>query len=1460
MKHIAIRNGFKWLLLTLVLMAGFAFANVHAKEGDACTTNADCDVEVGEVCQDAKCAMPALGTGGAGLSIEAAKGEATISKDIVQGRTLGAVITDMVNYFIGFLGFLAVIVFVYAGILFILNLGNEEMVTKAKKMMMFAALGLIIVTLSYSAVRFITSAAQRGCTQDSDCTSGRCVSNVCTPITVGATCATDAASAANAICPTGYECKLNGNTNKWECTVAIGEQAARKLCEGSNACPQGFYCAVEKKECVQGKDLTCAADRPCPSPKQCDDFGLCRNPNAGADTVCTDNTDCYTGYVCNVDKKKCEYQGTGGIGGVTGGPSQGAANESVDAMEQTIQDLLSEIAGLQGQISQLSDAMRGQLTDILGQGTLGDKLAGINDLLDKTEDPEAARVLERIAAMLEKLQDLRQTFDRMKEDMPESEDTIKTWDEASELLNALIDEPLSTVKAQRFDAKYKKLKELIRKFPVVQAVIHAEPGEGNVPFTVTFDGLDSVDPTGGTISQYKWSYLDNKGNQVSLGGDPVLVHEFTEPNTYSVKLQASTSQKDKAGYKTAMDGVSVVRIKANPPASKVAFRINGVEASDVYHATEKEGKAGMAFDPSSTVPALGRVIQKYEWLYGDTATEQRSVPTTVVHTYEKPGEYYVTLKVTDNHDVADKKTVKLYVKSVAADIRVTPKDGNVNTEFHFQGVDSRSDDGTIKNYQWSIEDMEGNAVASSEEQDFYHKFTKPGDYKIILLVTDTPGSKDKHLVVLQVHSRPPVASFTYTIPKANHPNTVEFNGVNSYDPDEGDRIKYSWDFDGDGNFDVVNTADIRTAYTYKKTGEYKAVLQVTDSFGQTNQISKAVTINSVLSGDITLDKSAGQVGEKLTFKASSPNAIAYLWEFGDGETSSTEEKSVTYEYKKKGKYKVKLNFFDKEDNTNADTAYVLVGDRDAPIAVAKTLIDNREPAFIEDLCGQGKNGIVVTRADNILFSAKDSINRDGSTRMLSYDWRFSDGNTNSRKEFNHKFDEVNRSGECFSVNLAVRDQVSGKVSDEDILYFNVINQLPTVTDFVLTSVEQGKELVTPTKVRLKVVNPKDADGQVKKYKWWYYREGNEDKKLGVHTTGSPETEMIITAEGEPDTVNKYFFIVEITDNDNGVYDSTERFGELSYLDVKNGPNLSPVTEFNMDKTTISVGDSITFVSTSYDPQGDTLPNDAFKWDFDGDGEFDDVTSGPQVSRQYNTPGEYNPRLKVVYRGLSSSATKKIFVEPTNALPQAAFTYKISGDTVSFDGSNSRYDPSLADKTLRFEWDFDVETDANGNGIKDDDVESTEVNPTHTYPAAGIYRVRLKIKDSLGMEGVVVREVNLAIDQAQREKNAKSSIVVSSPAQPLTSLNIMITPVEVMKNGTADIEASVLNADNSPYYGQVFFEVVEGSGDFSPNPVDAKESKAATVFSPIDSGTIRIKVRATNTYYGEITEDITIKVK
>lgn len=70
---------------------------------------------------------------------------------------LGVLLTRVINYFLGLVGLLAVLMLVIGGIRYITSGGNEQTIEKAKQTILYAIIGIIIVLLSYAIVFTITS-------------------------------------------------------------------------------------------------------------------------------------------------------------------------------------------------------------------------------------------------------------------------------------------------------------------------------------------------------------------------------------------------------------------------------------------------------------------------------------------------------------------------------------------------------------------------------------------------------------------------------------------------------------------------------------------------------------------------------------------------------------------------------------------------------------------------------------------------------------------------------------------------------------------------------------------------------------------------------------------------------------------------------------------------------------------------------------------------------------------------------------------------------------------------------------------------------------------------------------------------------------------------------------------------------------------------------------------------------
>jgi acid phosphatase type 7 len=82
------------------------------------------------------------------------------------------------------------------------------------------------------------------------------------------------------------------------------------------------------------------------------------------------------------------------------------------------------------------------------------------------------------------------------------------------------------------------------------------------------------------------------------------------------------------------------------------------------------------------------------------------------------------------------------------------------------------------------------------------------------------------------------------------PLTVQFSSAGSDDPDEGDSIRFEWDFQNDG---TVDSTAASPSFTYTSAGTFTAKLTVTNAFGSTSTTR-----------NITVDPPGGG-GSSLTF-------------------------------------------------------------------------------------------------------------------------------------------------------------------------------------------------------------------------------------------------------------------------------------------------------------------------------------------------------------------------------------------------------------------------------------------------------------------------------------------------------------------------------------------------------------------------------------------------------------------
>ncbi len=345
--------------------------------------------------------------------------------------------------------------------------------------------------------------------------------------------------------------------------------------------------------------------------------------------------------------------------------------------------------------------------------------------------------------------------------------------------------------------------------------------------------------------------------------------------------------------------------------------------------------------------SLGGALSLWNWNFGGTGVSTLQNPS---FTFLSPGSFNTTLSVTDVNGCINSTTIPIVVDSIP----------EVNFTFHgncaiglMNFTDISLSHGSINNsWEWDFGDS-----YFAFAQNPIHYYTSMDTFNVILTVGNANGCHG--ILNKQVYVTPPM-TYDFVADTVCYGYTTHF--TDSFLVQTSQIATWSWDF-GDGFSSTLHNP----SHLYAFAGTYNVSLTVLDTNACSETIHHYVLVN--VKPIVNFTNTSVCAGDSTIFTDNTVSAapiISYLWNFGDGYTSTLPNPS--HLYNASGNYNVKLMVVNANGCSDSITKNILVNVKQ----VANFSVENVCFGF----------PVVITDSS---FNALSSIS--------SWLWKFGDGDS-----------------------------------------------------------------------------------------------------------------------------------------------------------------------------------------------------------------------------------------------------------------------------------------------------------------------------------------------------------------------------------------------------------------------------------------------------------------------------------
>lgn len=354
----------------------------------------------------------------------------------------------------------------------------------------------------------------------------------------------------------------------------------------------------------------------------------------------------------------------------------------------------------------------------------------------------------------------------------------------------------------------------------------------------------------------------------------------------------------------------------------------GVQASIAGVANDTAGCVPLTVDFRDTI-LKGK---KYIWNFGDGSPIVNTTTATISHTFNNVGLYTVSLIAEDSTtcNVRDTAYVSIRVGNNKANLGFVsaklPPCQSLAVQYTNTSTVVSGSFGP-RSFVWDYGD--GSPKVTTGFGPRTHTYAAPGTYNVTLTLYDPAFCNSPDTVMQQIRLNPLVKAQFETAPRGCVPYTAVFNNSSLAGTD------FIWDF-GDG---TTSTA-ISPTHTYNNIGTFRVRLIAIDT-SSCNKVDTsaifAITVVPNPTAAFTWGPNPPRENTPVTFSNSSSGAASYVWEFGDG-TSSTITNPV-HQYDATGTYNATLIAINNDgcaDTASLDVNVIVVPGLAVPNAFTPT--------------------------------------------------------------------------------------------------------------------------------------------------------------------------------------------------------------------------------------------------------------------------------------------------------------------------------------------------------------------------------------------------------------------------------------------------------------------------------------------------------------------------------------------